>query len=424
MVAGSVRQPRPRAHWDGPHGSPEQTEALYRQWRAAGPLLWCDELFGGAWVVTRYAGCEALLRDTERFSARRTGGWVMGDAVDRQALTEFQRLFTRALLFVDAPDHARLRQCMQAGFTPAALARLRPHIEAIVAESLAAADAQHQPDLIASLARPLPARVMAELLGLSHHDPALFSVQNSDDLAAFVGAAQPTDSLARRAQRALLKMAEAFEQVLAERQARSGTAPDDLLARLLQAQAEGRIANHAELLAQMVMLLFAGHETTRHLLGSALHGLAQRPSLWRELRDCPDAVPLYVREVLRMESPVQYTGRRVVADTTWQGQTLRKGELVLAMIGCANRDDERFEQAQSFRPGRQQGSSLAFGHGPHVCVGAALTQMEADIALRQVLRHWPEPPSLVHARPDWIQDPLYRGLRSLPVEPAQIAVPA
>jgi cytochrome P450 len=407
---------RPRARWDGPHANPAQADALYREWRAQGPLLWSDQFFGGAWLVTRYADCEALLRDTTRFSARRTGGWVMADAADRQALTEFQRLFTRALLFVDAPDHARLRLCMQAGFTPAALARLRPHIEAIVNESLDEAERAAQPDLIAALARPLPARVMAELLGLSHHDPALFSVQNSDDLAAFVGSAQPTDSLARRAQRALLRMAEAFEQVIAERQSLPDGGHDDLLGRLLQAQAEGRIESHAELLAQMVMLLFAGHETTRHLLGCALLRLAQRPSLWRELHAQPEGVPLFVREVLRLDAPVQYTGRRVMADTEWLGQTLRKGELVLAMIGCANQDEARFAEAQRFDPNRQQGSSLAFGFGPHVCVGAALTQMEADIALRQVLRRWPQPPMLLSGPPDWIQDPLYRGLRCLPLQ--------
>jgi cytochrome P450 len=160
------------------------------------------------------------------------------------------------------------------------------------------------------------------------------------------------------------------------------------------------------------------------LLGSLLYTLASRPALWRALHRDPSGVPRVVREVLRLESPVQYTGRRVVADTEWCGQTLRKGELVLAMIGCANRDPARYAEPDAFQPDRQQGSSLAFGFGPHVCVGAGLSQMEAELAFTQVLAHWPEPPTLLADPPDWISDPLYRGLCSLPVRPARVPASA
>ncbi|WP_141291338.1 cytochrome P450, partial [Ideonella azotifigens] len=255
----------------------------------------------------------------------------------------------------------------------------------------------------------------------SDEDPELFSVASSDDLAAFIGAAQPSELQARRAQRAMLRLARGFEVVLSARQQTPDRPVADLLDRLLQGQAEGRITSDAELLAQCVMLLFAGHETTRHLIGSLVQTLACDPLRWRMLREQPDLIPRAVREVLRLETPVQYTGRRAVADVQWHGQTIRRGELVLAMIGCANRDEARFSEAEQLDLARQQGASLAFGTGPHVCIGAALTQMEAEVVLQQMLQRWPEPPQLLAAQPDWIPDALYRGLRSLPVMPARHA---
>jgi len=416
---------RPQAVWRQDLSAPPLPYDQYRHWREAGPLLWSEAWFDGAWLVTRYADCEALLRDTARFSARRTGGWVTQQASERGELSEFQRLFARAMLFVDAPDHGRLRQLMQPGFTPAAMRGLRSEIEIFVAQALDQADAAaavgQSSDLIALLARPLPARVMALLLGLSDEDPELFSVASSDDLAAFIGAAQPSELQARRAQRAMLRLARGFEAVLSARQQTPDRPVADLLDRLLQGQAEGRITSDAELLAQCVMLLFAGHETTRHLIGSLVQTLAGDPLRWRMLREQPDLIPRAVREVLRLETPVQYTGRRAVADVPWHGQTIRRGELVLAMIGCANRDEARFSEAEQLDLARQQGASLAFGTGPHVCIGAALTQMEAEVVLQQMLQRWPEPPQLLAAQPDWIPDALYRGLRSLPVMPARHA---
>ncbi|WP_325654072.1 cytochrome P450 [Ideonella sp.] len=440
---------RPQAVWRQDLSAPPLPYDQYRHWREAGPLLWSEAWFDGAWLVTRYADCEALLRDSTRFSARRTGGWVTQQASERGELSEFQRLFARAMLFVDAPHHGRLRQLMQPGFTPAAMRGLRSEIESFVAQALDQADAAaavgQSSDLIALLARPLPARVMALLLGLSDEDPELFSVASSDDLAAFIGAAQPSELQARRAQRAMLRLARGFEAVLETRSPQGRAAPSpppegdkepwggpavpcapvqatpspDLLDRLLQGQAEGRITSDAELLAQCVMLLFAGHETTRHLIGSLVQTLASDPLRWRMLREQPDLIPRAVREVLRLETPVQYTGRRAVADVQWHGQTIRRGELVLAMVGCANRDEARFSEAEQLDLARQQGASLAFGTGPHVCIGAALTQMEAEVVLQQMVQRWHEPPQLLASQPDWIPDALYRGLRSLPVMPAR-----
>lgn len=185
----------------------------------------------------------------------------------------------------------------------------------------------------------------------------------------------------------------------------------------MQAEAVGEIQGGAELLAQCAMLLFAGFETTRHLLGSGLQALLAQPDLWQRLRREPALLPGAVRELLRYDSPVQYTGRRVATDLVLHGQLVRRGDLVVPLIGAANRDPTRYAQPDTLDITRRDGSSLSFGSGPHVCIGAALTRMEAEMVFGQLLQRWPEL-SLVDATPRWISNPLYRGLVALPVRSA------
>ena len=296
---------------------------LYAELRAAGPIHWSDTLFGGAWVVSRQDEAELVLRDA-RYSAQRTAGWVLGGEHDRAPaarteLTPLQRLMARAFLFVDAPDHGRLRGLLHAGFTPSGLAALRPWLAARIEtllDDLQAAQARQpdqpvdQPvDLIAHLARPLPASVIARVLGLPPGDEARVMAW-SDEIAVFIGEPVPDAQTARRAQRGVLQMAAFLEREFAARRA-AGTYGDGLLGRLLQAKAEGLISDAEELMAQAVMLLFAGHETTRYLLGNLVQTLLAHPAQWQRLQAEPELIPSAVREVLRVECPVQYTGRRV-----------------------------------------------------------------------------------------------------------------
>jgi len=453
----------------------------YAALRDAGRVLWSDDFFGGAWLVSHHADVEHVLRDAA-FSARRTGGWVMGvggmagmtgasdaatvaaerDALasrlrtQRAALRPFQRLFARAMLFLDAPDHLRVRQTMAAAFRPADLQRLAPRIAQAVTERLDALDGPHAHsgatagagaatragaderasgranggdgsttsadvfDFVATVARPLPAQVIGMLLGVD--DEADFGVW-SDDLADFIGAPKPTMDEALRAQSALQSLAATFDRQIRERHMRApardepspSPADTDLLGRLISAERQGHLRGSAELLSQCAMLLFAGHETTRHLLGNGLrHLLSDTPTLQR-LRAQPERIPDAVRELLRFDSPVQYSGRRVVADTVLHGQTLRRGDLVVALIGSANRDPARFADPDRFDIDRRTGTSLAFGQGPHVCIGAALTLMEAKETLSQVLTRWPDLRLDDVATPAWTRNALYRGVTSLPL---------
>jgi len=395
----------------------------YEALRAAGPIHWSTEFFGGAWVLTNHADVEAMLRDAQRFSAQRTGGWVMhtagdrGDVRDDEARRElglFQRLFARAMLFMDAPDHTRLRTVMMPSFRPAVMAALQVEVEQMISALIDGIerDHGHAPfDFMARFARPLPAQVICQLMGIATPDQHAF-IEWSDTLAAFIGAPQPTLEQARAAHTALQAMSAYFETILPAKRANPG---DDLLSRLAVGEAEGQVHGGAEMLAQCAMLLFAGHETTRNLLGNGLQVLLSQPGAWAQLVAEPALIPGAVRELLRFECPVQYTGRRVTTELTLHGQRLKRGDLVVGLIGAANRDPAQYETAQQFDLRRKAGSSLAFGHGVHLCIGAALTLMEGEAALRALVKRWPKLRLATDAAPDWVPNPVYRGLATLPV---------
>ncbi len=390
----------------------------YRRLRAAGPVLWRDDVFQGAWVLTRHADIELALRDP-RFSSQRTGGWVKRiPGVDaslsgrraQAGLDLFQRLFGSAMVFLDGADHQRVRKAMAAGFHPTLIRTLRADVERLTGELLDGLDAHAGFDFIAEVARPLPSRVIGLMLGIDREDEARFMAW-SDDLAAFIGALQPTADQLRAAQRSLLQMVRYFDALLPARRASPGT---DLVSRLLQAEAAGELRADGELLAQCAMLLFAGHETTRNLLGNGLYTLLTHPDAWARLRADEDGMTLAIRELLRYDCPVQYTGRRVATELTLHGTTLGRGDLVIALIGAANRDPERFADPDTFDITRRAGSHLSFGSGPHVCIGAGLSLLEADVVLRAVLRRWPTL-RMLDAAPRWNGIAGLRGLAALPV---------
>ena len=387
----------------------------YQALREAGPIHWSEEFFGGAWLLTRHADVELVLRDP-RFSAQRTGGWVKDCEGAPGELKGFQRLFARALLFLDAPDHPRIRRVLNAGFRPEVMQGLAPHIEQIVTELLDRVAHLDSFDFIEAVARPLPVRVITLLLGIERPLQADFMAW-SEDLASFIGEPQPSCEQAKHAQASLVAMSRYFDSLLALKRRTPG---DDLVSRLVAAEARGEIQDGAELLAQCAMLLFAGHETTRHLLGSGLQALLRHPAQWQRLRHEPDLLPSAVRELLRFDSPVQYSGRRVVTDLMLHGQQLRRGDLVLPLIGAASRDPSRYAQPDTLDITRSQGSSLAFGSGPHTCIGAALTLMEVKIVFAQLVKRWPGL-SLVDAAPSWGNKPAYRGLMTLPLHSGESA---
>ncbi|MCA8111792.1 cytochrome P450 [Burkholderia cepacia] len=386
----------------------------YANWRKQAKVLWRDEYFDGAWVVTGYDDVKNALKDP-RLSAQRTGGWVMGAAdregVPRTELMELQRLFGRALLFLDNPEHGRVRKAMQAGFHPALIEALRPGVTRIVGELIDDINAvpEGEPfEFIERFARRLPSRVIALLLGLDHVPPDKF-LSWTTNLALFLGVTRPSIGTVLRAREGIVEMSAFFEaQISLRRQFPC----DDMISRLVRAEESGQIQGQAELIAQCAMLLFAGYETTRHSLGTAVYWLLSNPSLWRRLQASSSLLPRAIRELLRFDSPVQYTGRRAKTDFILGDQQIRRGELIVPLIGSANRDPEKYAEPDEIRIERDVGMPLSFGTGPHVCIGAGLTLLELEIALSAILHRWPAL-SLAGETPRWIDQPLYRGLESL-----------
>jgi cytochrome P450 len=382
--------------------------ATYHAWREAGPVLWSEDFFGGAWLLTRHADVEKALRDPG-LSAQRTGGWVMAAAQQGRAeLQPFQSLFARAMLFLDAPDHGRLRQILMPAFRPDALAPLQGWLDARVRERVLSLSGRF--DFMAEVARPLPASVIGHLMDV---DPALDAtfMQWCDDIAVFIGAAQPRHGQVLRAQHSLLDMTAYFErELLPWRRRHLG---DDLVSRLLHAEAQGQIESSLELLAQCALLLFAGYETTRNLLGNGLHALLSHPRQWQLLCQQPGLAGNAVREVLRFDSPVQWTGRRATRAMNLCGQAIRRGDLILPLIGSANRDPARHDDPDALCIERANPGALSFGSGAHVCLGAVLTHLEASTVLQALAEH--HPTLALDAPPTRNGNPLYRGFTALPL---------
>jgi cytochrome P450 len=392
----------------------------YQTLRASGPIHWNEEFCGGAWLLTDYADVASALKDP-RFSVRRAGGWANSSGSEALVeLREFKRIFSRSLLFVDAPQHTRLRQVMNAGFKPAALTALAPQIQRIVDELLntimdnagrsgvTGAESVVNFDFMRDFARPLPALVIADMLGIDGADRADF-VAWSDDIADFIGSPTPTIEIARRAQAGLIAMNDYFRGLLPQRRLHPG---NDLVSQLILAEKQGGIITTKELLAQCCTLLFAGHETTRNLLGNGMLALLQRPEQWNELKRDTSLMPSALRELLRFDSPVQYTGRRLKVDIALHGRQMKKGDLVIPLIGAANRDPSRFTEPDTLDLRRNEGSHLSFGYGPHVCIGATLTYLEADIAFRSVMQRLPHL-QLADETLSWGHNAVYRSLNRL-----------
>src|SRR5450830_1348277 len=386
----------------------------YHALRAQGALHWSPEFCGGAWLLTDYADVASALRDP-RFSVRRAGGWANSSGPEAMTeLREFKRIFSRSLLFVDPPQHTRLRQVMNAGFKPATLQTLAPKIQILVddlLDKITAVDATSSFDFMRDFARPLPALVIAAMLGIAQADRTEF-VAWSDDIADFIGSPTPTIEIARRAQTSLVAMNDYFKELLPQRRLHPG---DDLVSLLIAAEAQGGIITTKELLAQCCTLLFAGHETTRNLLGNGMLALLQHPQQWQALQQDPALLPSALKELLRFDSPVQYTGRRLKVDVEMHGQVMKKGDLVIPLIGAANRDPAKFTAPDTLDITRNQGAHLSFGFGPHVCIGATLTYMEAEIALRSVMQRLPQL-GLVGNTQSWGENAVYRSLNRLPLQ--------
>jgi cytochrome P450 len=381
---------------------------LYRRLRSEDPVRWDAPL--NAWVVTRYADVQSALGDA-RLSAERidlSTEWL--PEAMRETLGPVFRALSRQMLFLDPPDHTRLRGLVNKAFTPRVVQGMRPRIQAIVDDLLGAVQEAGRMDVIQDFAYPLPAIVIAEMLGVPPEDRDQFRIW-SDDFGTLIGRSDLTLDGATRALRGVAEFMDYFRDIVARR--RAGPR-DDLMQALIAAEDRGDALTEEELLANCVLLLAAGHGTTTHLIGNGQLALLRKPDQLWKLRDDPSSIAAAVTELLRYDSPVQATGRVAAEALPIGARRVGVGEGVILCLGAANRDPGQFADPDRLDIGRRENRPIAFGHGMHFCLGAPLARIEAQIAFATLLRRLPglrlETDVL-----EWEPSLSFRGLARLPV---------
>jgi len=317
------------------------------------------------WQVFRYEDVQRVLSDYASFSSGFGGG------------EQGQDPLSSSLISMDPPRHRQLRNLVTQAFTPRSVAQLSERITTIVNQLLDQVAATGNMDIIDDLAYPLPVIVIAEMLGIPHEDRERFKVWSD----SVVGASNPEGGNPQA------EMSAYFLNMISQR---SREPKDDLITALLNAQIDGQHLNQRELLGFCILLLVAGNETTTNLIGNALLCFDEHPEVMEQLRSEPALIPGAIEEVLRYRSPVQYMYRRAVSDVTIRDQEIRTGQMVLAWIGSANRDEAQFPDPDSFDIRRTPNRHIAFGHGIHFCLGAPLARLEAKITLTLLLERFHE----------------------------------
>ena len=321
------------------------------------------------WLAFKYDDVQAILKDN--------GTWSSSNP-NRPADAPEQ-----PILFSDPPRHTRLRGLVSQAFTPRMVDQLEPRLRELAEELLDPVAPTGRADIIDALAYPLPVIVIAEILGVPSEDRANFK-RWSEDVVRQLGQGVGPQGQSAPPQKTFEEMRDYFSNMAEERRKMPR---NDLLSALVVAELEGSKLSSDELIQMLILLLVAGNETTTNLIGNAIQEFIAHPGQLQLLFDEPGLIPSAVEEVLRYSSPVQVTVRHATKDTVMRGQSVSQGQTVMTWLGSANRDEDVFEHSAEFdihRPLLPR--HLAFGMGPHFCLGAPLARLEAQVALEAFLR--------------------------------------
>ena len=378
---------------------------LFRQLRTEDPVHWDPYLH--AWVVTRYADVIRVLRD---FSANRTPTPEQLERMGLSSLNSIAQVMVKQMLFLDAPAHTRLRSLASYAFTPQRVEVLRAHIREITNSLISKVVAQGRMDVIADLGEPLPYIVTAEMLGVPVSDAPQLK-DWSRDFAEMLGNFQHNPGRAPRVARSLEQMTKYFHSAIDEirRHPREG-----LIHSFLTAEINGDRFSMDEIVANTIVTMVGGQETTTNLIGNGVLTLLRHPDQLALLKSDLSKLPSAIEEMLRFEPPSQHTARLAPEDTELGGKPIKKRQAVIAVMAAGNRDPERFAEPDRFDIGRQDNRHLSFGWAAHFCFGAALARVEGQVAFEAMLRHltnW----SLAPGRLTWRANLGLRGLESLPI---------
>lgn len=378
---------------------------LYARLREEDPVHW--DQFLHCWVVTRYADVHQVLHS---FSADRTPSPESMRALGLGHIEPIAAVMVKQMLFHDAPSHTRLRKLCSTAFTPRRVELLEGRIVEIANALLDRVVAQGSMDVIADFAAPFPAIVTAHLLGVPEADHAQLKAWSAD-FAEMLGNFQHNPERVGQVLKSVADMTAYFRSAIHEEQRVLG---DGLIRSLVEAEVDGNRLTEEEVIANTIVTMVGGQETTTNLIGNGLLTLLGQPDKLAQFRDRPEIAETALEELLRFETPSQHTGRICREDTVMGGRLIRKGEAVMAVMAAANRDPERFADPDTLDLERTDNRHLAFGWAAHFCFGAPLARMEGRIAFEALLRRLPNL-ALGAGKLVWRENLGLRGLKSLPV---------
>ena len=381
---------------------------LYAQLRSEAPVCWSESW--RCWLLTRHDDIVETLSSPNRFSSVRRLTTVFESELSAPFQDQIRPLinhYNTGLINVDGADHSRLRRLVQQGFTPTAIQRLQDRVRTVVLSILARAADRPEIDVVWDLAYPLPITVITEMMGIPEEARDNFKLW-SGKTVEFMATPRPSPEVLLASNDALVRLRESFRQLTEERRAKPRS---DLITALVQAQDAGDRLTDEEMISTLTTILIGGHETTTNLLGSSILRLHEHPDQRAKLRADPALMRNAVEEFLRFDAPFQRNRRVVVDNCQFRGQELRRGQIVLQFLGAANRDPAANPDPDRLDVARNPVRQVAFGHGAHFCLGAALARLEVHTAL-SVLLHGPYQIDVLEDRPLW-KDGLLRGLRQL-----------
>jgi cytochrome P450 len=365
----------------------------------------------GGLVLTRYADCTSLLRDPRASSDFRKSDnfreQAIAQGLDYETLLDENRPF----LFLDPPDHTRLRGLVNKAFTPRVVESLRPRIQTIVTKLVDEGLERGEIDVMEDFAYPLPVTIICDMLGVPVEDNVRFRVWTKEAARSLDPEELLPPEEQERRQQVFDAFREYFEALITKRRA----APqDDLISALIAAEDEGSRLSHEELISTCILLLIAGHETTVNLIGNGTLQLMRHPDQLALLRQRPELLKTAVEELLRFDPPVQLTGRMAMEDIPFGDKVLKQGQQAVMLIGAANRDPAQFPNPATLDITREDNRHIAFGMGIHFCLGAPLARVEGQIAIGQLVARTKELAMTVD-EPPYKENLVLRGLAALPV---------
>jgi pimeloyl-[acyl-carrier protein] synthase len=380
---------------------------FYQRLREEAPVMW--DPFMHTWVVTRYEDVHFVLKE---FSADRTPDPKKMEALGLPSLGPVADLMARQMLFLDAPDHTRLRKLCMSAFTPRRVDAMEDKVREIAHDLIDKAVQGGECELIADFAEPFPAIVTAGLLGVPLEDHRQLKAWSAT-FAEMLGNFQHNPDRIRDVLKCVADMTGYFRDAVREQERNPH---DGLIRSLMDAEVDGQRLSEDEVIANTIVTMVGGQETTTNLIGNGILTLTRQPDKMAQLRAHPEIIEPAVEELLRYETPSQHTARIVKQDTEIGGKLLKKGEAVMAVMAAGNRDPERFPNPDELDLTRTDNRHLAFGWAAHFCFGAALARMEARISYLALLARMEDIRVAVpESKLEWRTNSGLRGLSALPL---------